>query len=430
MKKSKYLKTLGAALAVSSLAMVGNVSAWGPERSTFTMETPATYPTFNSITDNPTIGDERNFVRIAEINDDETNLKDSVEVVPGKQYLVYIYFHNNASSTFNDSAHNHSGIATGVKMASSFTKVLTPESSGEVTGTITAENTNPESVWDEASMTTTYKKVLMSYVAGSAKIYNDFETNDTVLSTDLFNETGTYLTLKNSAVGAIPGCEEYHGVVTYVLQAKELSGTVDKTVSLDGENFSDSVDAKPGDTLTYKLTIKNTGDRELTNAVIRDALPEGLTLVSGSVKLMANNSGTWDSLSDELVGNGFNLGTVGTGNTIEITYQATVDEGFNCDGLENTATFTYDSDQESGDSDTDSVTVNVDDGSCAPVEEETCETNPNLPGCSELPDTGPVEVAMVVAIVLGIAGGGYYLYRSNRKLGATESRVLGKKGKK
>ena len=47
------LKTLGALTTVGlSLFTFASVSAWGPERATFTMEKPATYPTFNSITDN------------------------------------------------------------------------------------------------------------------------------------------------------------------------------------------------------------------------------------------------------------------------------------------------------------------------------------------------------------------------------------------
>ncbi len=37
------------------------IFAYGPERETFTIEKPASYITFNSITNNPNYGDERNF---------------------------------------------------------------------------------------------------------------------------------------------------------------------------------------------------------------------------------------------------------------------------------------------------------------------------------------------------------------------------------
>ena len=193
MKKTKIARIICVTATVSlSLFSLTSASAWGPERATFTMEKPATYPTFNSITNNPTIGDERDFVRVGEINAKETDLKNEIEVVPGKQYLVYIYFHNNASATFNDSAHNNSGVALQTKMATSFSTVLTPEKKGEITGTITASNSNPASVWDEAYMTTKTNKVLMHYVEGSAKIYNDWKTNGGIMPSSSIPPSGTY----------------------------------------------------------------------------------------------------------------------------------------------------------------------------------------------------------------------------------------------
>ena len=427
MKNHKTKKIiLGVACsAILSLPMVSSTLAWGPERTTFTMENPATYPTFNSITNNPTIGDERDFVKVGQINADLTEVENEVEVVPGSQYVVYIYFHNNASSTFNSAEHNYSGIATSTKMASSFSTTLTAGNKGKITATISAENTNPDSVWDEAYMTTSADAVLMRYVAGSAKIYNDFETNDTVMPSSLFTPDGAYLTLKNDAVGAIPGCEEYHGVVSYVLEAQELKGTVDKTVSKDGENYLDSLgDIKAGDILNYKITIENKGDKELTNATISDSLPAGLEFIPGSVKSTANNSGTQDSLSDELFSNGYNLGTIGTGNKIEITYQAKVSGEYDCTGtdLANTAKFTYDSTEESGISVEDSTNINVTSQDCTP----TCATNPEMEGCQSLPNTGPLEVVLAIIIISLIGGGGYYFYRTKKTLTNVEQGVSGK----
>ena len=78
--------TTAASLGVVSVA--GSAAAWGPERATFTMEAPATYPVFNSITNNPTIGDERDFVRVGQINADVTDLKNEKEIVPCRHYLV------------------------------------------------------------------------------------------------------------------------------------------------------------------------------------------------------------------------------------------------------------------------------------------------------------------------------------------------------
>ena len=83
---------------------------WGPDRPTFTMEKPAKYAVFNSITNNPAVGDERDFVRIAEINDDKSETyRSDIQIRPGKSYEVFIYYHNNASATLNDAAHNYVG---------------------------------------------------------------------------------------------------------------------------------------------------------------------------------------------------------------------------------------------------------------------------------------------------------------------------------
>ena len=447
MRKNLIQKLTAVIMAATIGNLIGTVGvlAWGPERPTFTMASPASYPTFNSITDNPTIGDERDFVRVGEINAAVTDLKNTVEVIPGKQYLVYIYFHNNASATYNDSAHKNVGVALNTKLSSSFSKVITPSEQGTITATITAKNSNPTAVWDEAYMATSEPKVLLRYVDGSAKIYNDWKANGSIMPSSLFTEAGTYVGL-NELNGVVPGCEEYHGVVSYVLQAEELNGTIEKTVSKDGANYSATVDAKPGDELYYRLVVQNAGDVALTNAVVRDSLPSGVSLISGSVEYSANASTTKEALSDGLVETGLNFGTIGTGNTLYITYRARVNNDIDCGSLTavNVAQLTYDSDTASGDTDSSIATVNITKDDCAAPEDcttnpnlpgcntpkEDCTTNPNLPECNRIPDTGPAEIVMAVVIALGIAAGGFYFWRTRRTLRTVETAVSGKSNTK
>src|SRR5664280_2316069 len=61
-------KRTSAVLAIVAAVVIvpSALFAWGPIRDTFTMEHPADHITFNSITNNPNIGDERNFVGIRE----------------------------------------------------------------------------------------------------------------------------------------------------------------------------------------------------------------------------------------------------------------------------------------------------------------------------------------------------------------------------
>ena len=231
----------------------------------------------------------------------------------------------------------------------------------------------------------------------------------------LFTESGVLLGL-NELNGVIPGCEEYHGIVSYVLQAEELSGSVEKTVSTNGTDFAKSVEVNPGDIVTYKLTIKNTGDVKLSNATIKDSLPTGLNLVSDSVEWWANESTTKEKISNDIITNGYNFGNIGTGNTIYITYNAQVEKSIDCDHIEavNTATLTYDSETTSGDNFTDSATVKIQKAEC------------NLP--KSIPETGPVEIILAIIIVLGIAGGGFYFYRSRKTLKSVKNQVSGSDG--
>ena len=83
------LQTLGVAsfaALIGAVILSANVFAYGPERQTFTAENPADHVTFNSITNNPTVGDERNFVRVRQAG--VGNFADSVDIVPGREYEV------------------------------------------------------------------------------------------------------------------------------------------------------------------------------------------------------------------------------------------------------------------------------------------------------------------------------------------------------
>ena len=196
-----------------------NNKLWGPERPTFTMESPATYPIFNSITNNPIIGDERYFVKIGEINPQATNLSDSVVVTAGKKYLVYIYFHNNASSTYNDSEHNRVGMALGTRLIAEFSDVVTPENEGILVASIISDNSNPSSIWCSVIMKSTTGDIHLNYVENSARLLCDGAANKSLLSSSIFSDDGALLGI-DELNGVIPGCEEYHGVVTFILQAE------------------------------------------------------------------------------------------------------------------------------------------------------------------------------------------------------------------
>lgn len=219
---NKKYKIAGGTL-ISTLAVVAlplsSAMAWGPDRQLYTNASPADHPTFNSIQDNAAVGDERDFVRIAEITNSDTKnvYVSNLKVEPGKSYEVWIYYHNNASATYNDEAHNYSGVARDVRVASQFSQVVTPADGGEVSAKITSSNATPSAIWDEAKLTSD-QNVHLHYHAASAKIYNDWKADGSVLSTNLFSPQGTFIGL-NELNGVILGCDEYSGMVVYHLDA-------------------------------------------------------------------------------------------------------------------------------------------------------------------------------------------------------------------
>lgn len=195
------------------------IGGWGPGRPTYTMKNHADHSVFNSITDNAAVGDERDFVRITEINSGEPYSSEII-IEPNKRYSVYIYFHNNASSTYNDTEHDYVGIARDVRLSSGFPGSLVSGERGVVYGRITSSNTDPEAIWDSAYITAK-EDVTLHYVTSSARIYNGWGANGAGLSTNLFSNNGTFIGL-NDLDGFIPGCDEYSGCVIYTITTKPM----------------------------------------------------------------------------------------------------------------------------------------------------------------------------------------------------------------
>ena len=318
--KRKLVAVGISAIATALLMPVASSYAYGPSRPTYTMKKPADHATFNSITDNNVIGDERDFVRVAEKGGKQW--VNQLKVVPGKTYQVYIFYHNNAATNTNENGGK--GIAMKTRIRSSFPAKVNSSAKGKVSATISSTTTSPAKVWDEAYFTTDSKKDIQMRVVGRIMIYNQGKLNGTGLGEQIFTADGVYIGY-NKLNGVIPGCSEYSGHIIYELRAEQASSTISKSVSLDGKNFFSNVTAKPGDTVTYKITFKNNGTRDLNAVTFRDTLPDGVTLVSGSVKLYDNGTKKTRSLSDALVKNGVNTGLFGEGVTGTITYKAKVD---------------------------------------------------------------------------------------------------------
>ena len=298
------------------------VWAWGPSRPSFTIEKPADYITFNSITNNPVIGgDEKDFVGIREVG---SNAKwtNNIKVQNGKEYYVRMYVHNNAASNLNLVAEN---VVAKLNVPTTTAKNVT------VQGQISASNAKPNTVWDEATFSSD-NDFNLAYIAGSALFENN-GMGTTKLPDSIVNNTGAKLGY-DKLDGKIPGCFQYAGYVTVKVKAQvnqqqektdiDLAKTVrNKT---NGEKtWVETVNAKSGDTVQFQIHAKNTGSAGIQNLVIRDILPKGLNYVVGSTKLYNTSNPKGLKVSDNIIQNsGINIGSYQPNGDAFVRFDATI----------------------------------------------------------------------------------------------------------
>ena len=298
------------------------VWAWGPARPSFTIEKPADYITFNSITNNPVIGgDEKDFVGIREVG---SNAKwtNNMKVQNGKEYYVRMYVHNNAASNLNLVAEN---VVAKLNVPTTTAKNVT------VQGQISASNAKPNTVWDEATFSSD-NGFNLAYIAGSALFENN-GMGTTKLPDSIVNNTGAKLGY-DKLDGKIPGCFQYAGYVTVKVKAQvsqpqektniDLAKTVrNKT---NGEkSWVETANAKSGDTVQFQIHAKNTGSAGIQNLVIRDILPKGLNYVAGSTKLYNTSNPKGLKVSDNVIQNsGINIGSYQPNGDAYVRFDATV----------------------------------------------------------------------------------------------------------
>lgn len=422
--QEKGLKlTLLAAAFLAVLTAGFTAFAWGPERTTFTIESPATYVTFNSITNNPNYGDERNFTIARGVDEDNTKWRDTLDITTDGDYLIRIYVHNNAASNYNLVSNNTRAIAS---IPSELTNKV------EVNGMISSANANPATIWDQVVFQSASKKFSLAYIAGSARYYNNYNASEGFALPDSIVTNSGALLGYQTMDGNIPGCYEYSGIVTLKVRAtleKASDFTVEKKVRLNGtdEWNNTSITVKPGDKIDYQIGYKNTGETTQNNVMVLDRLPAGVTYLNGTTTVKNSNYPDGNGLtieSNEVIANGINISNYTPGANAFVRFTATIPQAkdLSCgeNKLINTATVVADGNSKQ---DTVEVVVNVE---CEPSEckpgipegDPKCNEEPEVPitPVTELPTTGPLEAGAAIIAVLAITVGVVYWYKSHQAL--------------
>ncbi len=191
-----------------------------------------------------------------------------------------------------------------------------------------------------------------TYVPGKATIITSDGTPTTKISDNLVTTGYTIPSLKTGAVAFIffnaklpeasnpivPDCEIGKVKLRNVANAKpegltvkeddasaetckEIEKTpnfeIQKDVRKKGETvWKQDVTVEYGDTVEYRILVKNTGETDLTNVLVKDARPTGVDYVAGTLKVNGATSNA------DLFGAGVTIPEIKLGATAEVTFDA------------------------------------------------------------------------------------------------------------
>lgn len=254
------------------------------ERELFATGMPAEYVTFNSITDNPTHGDERNFSQIRKADAGNDTYSDTISLEEGEEYVVYIYYDNNA----DESKKMMSNGAYVKSVLPGFIKAKT--GSASIYSYIGAHNSNPLEVMDNVILTNeTSKNMMLSFVPGSATIHNFGKTNGATMA-DTITSKGALLGF-DSLDGKLPGGNRFAGYVTYRFVVGQPAFEITASLRKSGtKEWKENLKVSAGDKFDILVTFSAKGTVSLKDVIANLKLPDGLQYVDDTTWVVNSTS--------------------------------------------------------------------------------------------------------------------------------------------
>jgi uncharacterized repeat protein (TIGR01451 family) len=187
-------------------------------------------------------------------------------------------------------------------------------------------------------------------------------------------------------------------------QPKQPAFEVTKDVRTQGQTaWQQQVKTKPGDTVEFRIRVRNTGQTDFAKVMLRDQLPEGLEFVDGSLRV--------DQQAQTNAQQSVDIGALKTGAEHAVTFQARVKmdvaEG-DCGTMTNVAFVKPDNLPEKQDNAVVQVCQETKPKPVTPAVSKPTPPTPQLQSQARpaaLPDTGPAAVIGIFTVtsILGVA---------------------------
>jgi uncharacterized repeat protein (TIGR01451 family) len=324
-KKFKKIIKIASALGVVALLAGQVLSA--------PLKTTALQPRFNFLENDKELLTGLNFTK------NETVYTDPVSGDAGDQIVGLIYYHNGVENT----------VATNTTFRLSLPD-RTNSTEKLLRATISADNAEPQTISDTivnnqivgksgltVSVPTADSEV--EFVPGSVRWFPN--KSETPVELPAGVNGNDLITSGGLNIGDVNGCWQYSGYIAFGLRIKTpihpVALAIDKTVrneTLD-QGFVKANEARPGDILTYKIIVRNTGESNANQVTIKDFLPPHVTLLPETIHLYLRGSETESPFpgGSGMIGDGASIGELPVGESMftKVIFSVKVDES----GLDN-----------------------------------------------------------------------------------------------
>lgn len=236
---------------------------------------------------------------------------------------IEVYVHNPALS-------NSGKVANNVNIRVSLPSAQSTNHT--VTSTVAGTNTNTDT---QTAHVITNDPSTLVYIPGTAVRTYNAGTNDNVN----WRTVGVSDNIVGSGinVGNVQPCCNFQESITFQARIMIPSITITKDAKIEGAaTWQNSIQAHPGDTVAFLITVKNVGNTVLRNVMVRDSMPPFLQYVPGSAKMIDTNYPNGYPLSDYVVQGGANTGHYMPGAVTYVRLQARVPSDNSACGSTNT----------------------------------------------------------------------------------------------